>query len=94
MAQQDSIQFIKDKSAALEKYLTLEHRKIIDNFKFIKEHTREAMQRLQYLEIERIEYQKRQAIEQGAKEGLYALDMYTPLRLYDCLLPELDAYRP
>ena len=25
---------------------------------------------------------------------MYAMDMETPLRLYDCLVPEIEAYRP
>ena len=34
------------------------------------------------------------AIEAPCKEAMYALDETNPLSLYDCLIPELEAYRP
>lgn len=40
------------------------------------------------------ELQLREAIEAPAKEAMYALDDANPLRLYDCLVPEIEAYRP
>ena len=94
MAQSDALNFVKEKSEALSKYLTQEHRKIIDNFTHIKESTREQLYRLNKLEAERVYDQVRYAVDSSAKEALYALDMDSPLQLYDCLIPELDAYRP
>ena len=35
-----------------------------------------------------------QAIESPAKEAMYALDETNPLSLYDCLVPEITAFRP
>ena len=34
------------------------------------------------------------ALEFSQKEAMYAMDDTNPLRLYDCLLPEITAYRP
>ena len=33
-------------------------------------------------------------MEASTKEALYALDETNPLSLYDCLIPEITAYRP
>ena len=35
-----------------------------------------------------------QAIESSSKEAMYALDETNPLSLYDCLVPEITAFRP
>ena len=35
----------------------------------------------------------RKAIEQPVHEGQYALDEENPLKLYNCLVPEISAYR-
>jgi len=34
------------------------------------------------------------SLENSSKEAMYALDATNPLSLYDCLIPELEAYRP
>lgn len=34
------------------------------------------------------------SLENSTKEAMYALDATNPLSLYDCLIPELEAYRP
>ena len=36
----------------------------------------------------------KEAIEFQTKEAMYAMDSTNPLRLYDCLIPEITAYRP
>ena len=38
--------------------------------------------------------ERRHASESSTKEAMYAIDMHNPLQLYDCLLPEIEAYRP
>ena len=35
-----------------------------------------------------------EACQSGAKEAMYALDVTNPLSFFDCLIPELEAYRP
>ena len=34
------------------------------------------------------------SLENSTKEAMYALDATNPLSLYDCLIPEIEAYRP
>ncbi len=35
-----------------------------------------------------------EALQMQTKEAMYALDATNPLSFYDCLIPELEAYRP
>ena len=36
----------------------------------------------------------KEATESSSKEAMYAMNDRNPLQLYDCLIPEIDAYRP
>ena len=36
----------------------------------------------------------RNSIEAPVKEAMFALEITNPLGLYDCLIPEINAYRP
>ena len=36
----------------------------------------------------------KEAIEEPTKEAMYAVDSTNPLQLYDCLVPEITAFRP
>lgn len=38
--------------------------------------------------------ESRYALESPTKEAMYALDATNPLSLFDCLIPEITAYRP
>ena len=35
----------------------------------------------------------KEAIESSTKEAIFALDRQTPLKLFDCLVPEIEAFR-
>ena len=35
----------------------------------------------------------KEAMESPTKEAIYALDRANPLKLFDCLVPEIEAYR-
>ena len=39
-------------------------------------------------------YEKRISIESATKEAYYALEHHHSLAFYDCLTPELEAFRP
>ena len=36
----------------------------------------------------------KEATEYSSKEAMYAMNARNPLKLYDCLIPEITAYRP
>ena len=36
----------------------------------------------------------KEATESSSKEAMYAMNDRNPLQLYDCLIPEITAYRP
>lgn len=36
----------------------------------------------------------KEVLESSSKEAMYAMDDTNPLRLFDCLIPEITAYRP
>ena len=36
----------------------------------------------------------KEATEYSSKEAMYAMNNRNPLKLYDCLIPEISAYRP
>ena len=36
----------------------------------------------------------KEATEYSSKEAMYAMNNRNPLKLYDCLIPEITAYRP
>jgi len=41
-----------------------------------------------------VEMSLQKAQEAPFKEAIYAIDQTNPLGLYDCLIPEIAAYRP
>ena len=91
---QEARDFIKNKSHEIQKHLTKEHRKLIDRFIAYKERTEERLEHVDKLEATVKEMAMKEALDGPTKEGMYALDAANPLKLYDCLLPEIAAYRP
>lgn len=67
---------------------------MVDSFSLIKAETSLKIMRLVQLEEKQKKLERRLAVESSVKEAMYALDMQNPLQLYDCLIPEIDAYRP
>ena len=67
---------------------------MVDRFIAFKDRTEDKINKIDELEKEFNESTMLKAIESSTKEAVYALDDYTPFRLYDCLVPELEAHRP
>lgn len=78
----------------LQKYLTREHHKLVQRFIDFKARTQAQINRLDSLERIVYEFEMKDAVEFTAKEAMYAMDSTNPLQLYDCLVPEITAYRP
>ena len=58
-----------------------------------KERTKDQLDEGVAMQKSQFEAQIRLAIESPAKEAMYALDDTNPLRLYDCLVPEMEVHR-
>ena len=93
-AMEEASNFMSNQTDAISKHITKEHHRILERFMAFKDRTDERLQHADKLELEICELEKIRAIEAPTKEALYALDETNPLSLYDCLIPELTAYRP
>ena len=67
---------------------------MLDSFRTVQVETSAKLLRLTELEDTQKALERRIAIESTTKEAVYALDMRHPMSLFDCLIPELEAYRP
>ena len=90
----EAIDFIKKKTVDIQSYLTQEHQKLVKRFIDWKERTQDQVNRNVLLERTLYEMTMKEAIEFQTKEAMYAMDSTNPLRLFDCLIPEITAYRP
>ena len=91
---QEATDFVLEKTEDISKHITKEHHKILERFMAFKDRTDARLKHADSMEIEMCELEKLRAVEAPTKEALYALDDTNPLSLYDCLIPELHAYRP
>ena len=66
----------------------------MERFIAFKSRTKERVDKNDEMEQAIIEMTMKEALEEPAKEAMYALDSTNPLRLYDCLVPEITTYRP
>ena len=74
--------------------MTSEHHKLVEKFQDFKKRTDDRLKRAE--EIERVvtDLEMRYSLESTTKEAMYAMDATNPLKLFDCLVPEVTAYRP
>ena len=94
MAIKEALDFIKYQSVSIQKHLTSEHHKLVEKFQAFKDRTDHRLKRADNIEKLVSDLELRYALESATKEAMYAMDATNPLRLFDCLIPELTAYRP
>ena len=58
-----------------------------------KERTKDQIEKLGQQKVIITEMTMKDALESSTKEAIYALDYANPLKLYDCLVPEIEAHR-
>ena len=93
-AMEEASNFVSNQTDAISKHITKEHHRIVERFMAFKDRTDERLEHADRIEKEMCKLEKIRAIEAPTKEALYALDETNPLSLYDCLIPEITAYRP
>lgn len=91
---QEAQEYVKSKTEQISKHLTREHHKLIQRFQDFKQRTQSRLDEVDRLERVVYEISLKEALDNATKEGMYAMDETNPLRLYDCLIPEINAYRP
>ena len=94
MAIKEALDFIKYQSGSIQKHLTTEHHKLVEKFQAFKDRTDHRLKRAEIIEKLVSDLELRYSLESATKEAMYAMDATNPLRLFDCLIPELTAYRP
>ena len=91
---QEALDWVKKQSVSISKHLTSEHHKLIEKMLDFKERTQKKLDLLDLYQAQFDDFERRVALENSTKEAMYALDATNPLSLYDCLVPELEAFRP
>lgn len=91
---QEALEFIKNQSKLISKYLTKEHHKLVHNFLEYKDWTSKRLDHIDEMEATYFDCINLQAMEMQTKEAMYSMDSDHNLRFYDCFIAELEAYRP
>ena len=94
MYREEARDFLRTKAKEIERHMTDEHYKLVQRLIDIKERTFSQIAKNEELEKTVKSLTMNMAIEQAQKEAIYAMDDTNPLRLYNCLIPEITAYRP
>ena len=75
----ESSEFIKMKTAEIQKHITKEHQKLVERFIAFKSRTKERVDKNDEMERTIIEMTMKEALEEPAKEAMYAMDSTNPL---------------
>ena len=86
---QDAREMLKEKADQLTRLLTRTHHRVLMDFMVYKERNDKLIDERETLLRRWVECEKALALRTPVREAEYALDDWTPLRFYDCLLPML-----
>ena len=86
-------EMLKERGDQLVKLLTRTHHKVLQDFLVFKERNDKLIDERETLLTRWVECEKALALRTPVREAEYALDDWTPFRLYDCLLPMIKEKR-